>query len=483
MEETAKGIQTESVQTTGASNTEKNTMTDESPAKKASIFCFKKRRKAGEKITEKDDDCVSLSLKPANQDSNLGGIEAEVSNSLWLAFKRLVTLRRRSRSSLKKPTQPGSSVALEIQAEDSATLHCPKEHTSLKMPCLRFSRSRKKPSRLEITEELGEKTDETTSILNKKSNSESETMGLEGPLSTEQSPRRVLEERESDGEVVKNVDNVGVPARENEFAVEPRPGRDCYADSVVQSEIIHSEKALETEQEKQIFQLHQGSLYGNPEEVESEKFDFKVDLGPLLPQGLPETEQKILEEDAKDIQATEAKLEPVDGVVDLVDGRISGKSSNAVEVMMHAIPSTMEDEVSVCSDEEGRSEENRPMMMPAVGIVITITEAEEFQEEEEPAPVYEPFSFPQASKKKGKKKANKSANSGVEGSGQTWEGKTPPKVPSPLGANDQERRTSEQYEVLLIETATSLVKAAIQSSIEQVLNEVALEQNKQNSFL
>lgn len=50
-------------------------------------------------------------------------------------------------------------------------------------------------------------------------------------------------------------------------------------------------------------------------------------------------------------------------------------------------------------------------------------------------------------------------------------------------ANDSgfEGRTSEQYETLLIETASSLVKNAIQLSIEQLVNEMASDDNKQSS--
>lgn len=46
-----------------------------------------------------------------------------------------------------------------------------------------------------------------------------------------------------------------------------------------------------------------------------------------------------------------------------------------------------------------------------------------------------------------------------------------------------EGRTSEQYETLLIETASSLVKNAIQLSIEQLVNEMAADDNRINSPL
>ena len=52
-------------------------------------------------------------------------------------------------------------------------------------------------------------------------------------------------------------------------------------------------------------------------------------------------------------------------------------------------------------------------------------------------------------------------------------------------ANDSgfEGRTSEQDETLLIETASSLVKNAIQLSIEQLVNEMASDDNTINNRL
>nr|XP_048271608.1 A-kinase anchor protein 5 isoform X3 [Myodes glareolus] len=49
--------------------------------------------------------------------------------------------------------------------------------------------------------------------------------------------------------------------------------------------------------------------------------------------------------------------------------------------------------------------------------------------------------------------------------------------------SDFEGRTSEQYETLLIETASSLVKNAIQLSVEQLVNEMVSEDNKINALL
>ncbi|KAL6084651.1 hypothetical protein STEG23_026144 [Scotinomys teguina] len=48
--------------------------------------------------------------------------------------------------------------------------------------------------------------------------------------------------------------------------------------------------------------------------------------------------------------------------------------------------------------------------------------------------------------------------------------------------SDFEGRTSEQYETLLLETASSLVKNAIQLSVEQLVNEMVSEDNKINTL-
>nr|XP_008110209.1 PREDICTED: A-kinase anchor protein 5 [Anolis carolinensis] len=486
MEDTEKTVQMESPQKPEALDGPKFAITNQSPAKKASVFCFKKRKKSCEKVAEKEEDGESetLTLKPVSQDSNTGSSGAELSGSLWtsggawLAFKRLVTSRRRSKSVLKKQQQSGGSrVQLESQAEDSGVLPCPKERAGLKIPCLRFSRSRKKATNCELSEELdhGEKANEKTSILNDQSNCEEpEVLALEGPLSAQRSSSsEALEETKGDTDIVKNGGNVVNSSTDKVFAVDIGPGPDCYADDVVQSEIIHSEKVLETEEEKQIFQLHQGSLYGDPEEAE-DRFNFKVEIGPPIPEILPGAELGVF-------KTEEVKEAELGKEVDTTTNGSSAKEGNSVEVMLHCSPPAMGEEASdvpVGSDEE--TKENQPVM-PAAGIMIMITEAEEWPDEEEPNQACELFSLAQVNKQKGKKKSKKGADSG--GHDHTRDGKPSSKVWPALSGTDQEHWTSEQYEGLLIETAASLVKAAIQSSIEQLVNEMALEQNKQNSFL
>ncbi|CAI5764690.1 A-kinase anchor protein 5 [Podarcis lilfordi] len=482
MEDTTKEIQTESMQEPEASNAEKPFLSHESPAQKASAICFKRRKKSY--ATEKDEDRESVTRKATNQLSNSGQSQMEASDppwtsgGAWLSFKRLVTLRRRSKSALKKQAQSGSRVQLETNVENSGA----KERTSSnhKIPCLRFCRS-KKSCQAEITEEgdHGEKASEGASIVDNKRNSEPESVSVEGPLNADQSPGGALENKGNRG-VVNNSEEVAPARREDAFS-EMSPGPDQYTDFTAQSEIIHSETVLETEQEKQLFQLHHGSLYGEPEEGRNERFDFEGEVGSLLAQDLPESQPNVLEgEDSKNSPAKEAELEQSgEDAVPEMDG---AKEGNSVEVLLHCSLPVSEDEASQepnCPIQEAESDENK-LAMPGAGIVIMITEAEAFQEEEEEEPSYscETFSFPQASKQKAKKKTSK-----VPDSRSGREGKACPQAQPPLGANDQEHWASEQYEVLLIETAASLVKAAIQSSIEQLVNEMALEQNKQNSFL
>ncbi|XP_013927453.1 PREDICTED: A-kinase anchor protein 5 [Thamnophis sirtalis] len=485
MEHSAKGIQMDTEQRLETSNTTDPIIAPDSPATKASIFCFKKRKKSCEKGEEKDEnhESISLSLRPANQSSDMGHNEAEVSNPFWtsggawLAFKRLVTLRRRSKSSLKKQTQACSRVHLEVDRGDSGRKHA---SSSSKIPCLRLSRSKKRTSHSQIIEQPdGEKKgNDTASIVNNKSNKEPEIVAMEVPLDAKQSPSRGLQEGESDSGAMTNTENAALSNRENTF-----PDPNCYADCGVPSEIIHSETALVTEEEKQIFQLHHGTLYGNFEELENQKFSFNVEISPPIPQDLPESEQQLIGREG----TKETKSQPFGAGIDVVGKSedAAAKEGHSIEVMLHCSPSAMEDEASdipVHFDEEEKSEGNQ-FTLPGAGIVIMITEAEDDQdEEEESAPPCEMFAFPQAIKQKGKKKSSKNKTP-TAGCNHTKEDQECSQVPSSFGTNSQEHWTSEQYEMLLIETAASLVKTAIQSSVEQLVNEMALEQNQQNSVL
>ncbi|XP_077180003.1 A-kinase anchor protein 5 [Paroedura picta] len=492
MEEVVKEIQRESTQPSEDPKRAKTIPPDESPTQKASVFCFKRRKKACKEETDKDEDrgSESLNLKSTNQHSGtvLSSQTEEAkpswtSGGAWFAFKRLVTLRKRSRFAPKKEAQLGSQVQVESSAENSSSSHLPKEQDGSGFRCLRFSRSKKKPCPSERTEELdpGEKTNETTRLLDNKANNQPESLAADNLASSVRSCGRAPEETERGVEITHG--DMIISSGENTLAVEMRPGTNQYTDGHLQSEIVRSETVLETEQEKQIFQLHQGSLYGSPEEAENKKPNFDVEIGPLLSQDLPQDDSRVIE-----IQGTnhghgqEVELEAPEKNVNVGEENKEAKERQSVEVLLHYSPSMPASEalsVPNCFAEETKSEGDR---FPAgAGIVIMITEAEEDQDEEETSPACELFPFSYASKPKGNKKAGKDPKTGS--SGRKKEGKTASQVASPLGVNEPESRTTEQQELLLIETAASLVKAAIQSSIEQLVNEMALEQNKQNSFM
>ncbi|XP_060117860.1 A-kinase anchor protein 5 [Heteronotia binoei] len=496
MEETAKEIQREGMQPLEDPKRAKTIPPNESPTQKASVFCFKRRKKPCKEETDQDEDqgCDSLNLKSTNQHSStVLNSETEepkpswTSAGAWLAFKRLVTLRRRSKFAQKKEEQLGSQVQVDSSVEGSSLSHLPKETagSGLKIPCLKFSRSKKKFGRSETTEELdqGEKTNETTSLLDNKANSEPENIAVDNPVSSVQSCGIAPEETERGVEITHG--DMIISSGENTLAVEMRPGTDQYTDCLIRSEIIHSETVLETEQEKQIFQLHHGSLYGSPEEAEDKKVDFGVEIGLLVSQDPPEDESRVIEIHSTNHNHTqEAELEMSEKNVNVEEVNMEAKESHSVEVLLHSSPSTLAIEalnVPNCFAEEVKSEGNK--LPQGAGIVITITEAEEYQDEEETSPACELFPFSYPSKPKGKKKSGKSIDSKAGSSGHKREGKTTSQIPSSSEVNDQECQTPEQDEVLLIETAASLVKAAIQSSIEQLVNEMALEQNKQNSFM
>lgn len=489
MDDTAKEIQMESAQQSENSNTAKAIVSNKSLSKKTSVFCFKKRKKSSQMVMETDEMRDSDSLKDANEATNATQNEAGVLNPgwttgrAWMALKRLVTLRSRSKMALKKQAQGNSHLQLEANTDDSSQSRFPKEQTSsgIKLSCLSFSRSKKKASQAETTEELdhGEKGNETTSILNSGAKRESENVVLEDSQSSTLSSSRTAEDKGGDNGIEKSIGDKVTFYGESVFPAELRPDTDqLFADCAIQSEILRSENVLETEHEKQIFQLHHGSLYGNPDNMESKRIDIEVEIGPPCPQILPESEHDDLGVQANHIHPQEAVFKESGRSLKAVPDGDHAKEVNSIEVLLHGSPSAFEDEAlspPESSEEEVSCEANK--LTGGMGIIITITEAEECLDEEEPSYISDHFPFAHTTKPKGNKQSQ------TRGSDRKRDSKTCAQVPLAFGGNDQEQPISEQYEGLLIETAASLVKAAIQSSIEQVVNEMALEQNKQNSFL
>ncbi|XP_064516136.1 A-kinase anchor protein 5 [Pseudopipra pipra] len=262
-------------------------------------------------------------------------------------------------------------------------------------------------------------------------------------------------------------------AKESENSVEksapltePTPDTEECTECTIQLETTDSETVHEIAQDK----LQEGSLPQTTDDVESREAP-KAPVSKDQPNSAPET----------------TELQEIPNIcTELPEGDESEKSINlpkeckAEETVSEFSESASRDNrasVQECSSHQVTSEANIGTGI-GVGIVITITEAED-SDNTDSDQAYEPSPVLHQNKQKGNKKSNRNADVGKKegpeaGGGPQAEDK---------GLGDQGHRTGEQYELLLIETASSLVKAAIQSSIEQLVNEMALEQNKHNSFL
>uniref|UniRef100_A0A663F7Z5 A-kinase anchoring protein 5 n=1 Tax=Aquila chrysaetos chrysaetos TaxID=223781 RepID=A0A663F7Z5_AQUCH len=404
----------------------------EEQAEKPSMLCFKKRKKSCNKgLTEKDvcegaseekSQCIS-----ADQGEVKVSTQSRSSKGAWAAIRNLARPRRRQKSSRKK-VPSDSQVQLEMDAEDGCAQGFPKKRASsgVKMPCVRFSRGKKKPSPSEAVEESEDsvQANEVMGILNK-AIEEPEDLA---PMDKSESFSPVSAEEDQDT-AKESASSVG----KSEPLTEPTPDAEEHTEHTAQSEITDSETVNETAQEK----LQEGSLPQTTVHVEGGEVAPEAPVSKDQPDSSPETTE--LQEIPNTCQ-------------ELPEGDESEKSINlpeelkAEETVMDFSQSAFKgDAASVqgCSSHQVTLEAHTGA---GVGIVITVTEAEDSDNTD---------------------------------SDQAYE-------PSPAeekGPGDQGHRTGEQYELLLIETASSLVKAAIQSSIEQLVNEMALEQNKHNSFL
>ncbi|XP_017937648.2 A-kinase anchor protein 5 [Manacus vitellinus] len=264
-----------------------------------------------------------------------------------------------------------------------------------------------------------------------------------------------------DQDTAKESDN---SVEKSEPLTEPTPDTEERTESTVQLEITDSGTVNEIAQDK----LQEGSLPQTTDDVESREAP-KAPVSKDQPNSAPET----------------TGLQEIPNIcTELPEGDESEKSINlpkeckAEETVSEFSESASRDNgasVQECSSHQVTSEAN---IGTGIGIVITITEAED-SDNTDSDQAYEPSPVLHQNKQKGNKKSNRNADVGKKegpeaGGGPQAEDK---------GLGDQGHRTGEQYELLLIETASSLVKAAIQSSIEQLVNEMALEQNKHNSFL
>ncbi|XP_019471482.1 A-kinase anchor protein 5 isoform X2 [Meleagris gallopavo] len=256
----------------------------------------------------------------------------------------------------------------------------------------------------------------------------------------------------------------GADAKErSEPSGEGRPEVDEHTECIAQSEITSLEPVNEPVQEK----LPEGSQ--STAQVEEREVTPEAPVSTDQPNGTPEiTEVQEIATICKELPERDESERNTD----------LPKEGKSEETTMDFSPSVSKDDAMSVQSSSSHQEKPEVNMGTGVGIVITITEAVD-SDDTDSDQTYEPSPVLHHKKQKGNKKSSGSFDFGQkEGPGAGSDAMVEEK-----GLGEQGHRTSDQYELLLIETASSLVKAAIQSSIEQLVNEMALEQNKHNSFL
>ncbi|NWU39733.1 AKAP5 protein, partial [Hylia prasina] len=469
MVKAAKEIQMESPREAETPSTGATCSPPEEQANKPSMLCFKKRKKSCKKGLTVEDACEGASEEKsqcvsADQEEAKASNPSRSSKGTWAAIKNLARPRRRQKSSSRKKVPSDSQVQLEVDAEESCAQDLPKKRASsgVKIPCVRFSRGKKKPSPSEAVEESegSAQANEVMGVVNKASD-EPEDLA---PADKSESfiPVSAQEEQDSDYDTAKESDtSVG----KSESLTEPSRDAEEHSECTVQLEITDSETVDETAQDK----LLEGSLPQTSNDAEGREAAPEAPVSKDQPAGAPEiTEWQEIPNTCKKVPERDELEKSIN----------PPKECKAEEIVTDFSALTSGGDAASVQDAASVKDAVKANAGPGVSIVITITEAED-SDNTDSDQAYEPSPVLHQKRQKGNKKSNRNADVGQK---ETPEADGSPQAEK-KGLADQGHRTGEQYELLLIETASSLVKAAIQSSIEQLVNEMALEQNKHNSFL
>ncbi|NXR66546.1 AKAP5 protein, partial [Rhadina sibilatrix] len=493
MVKAAKEIQMENPREAEAPSTGATSSPPEEEAKKPSMLCFKKRKKSCKKGLTVKDACEGASEEKSqcvssDQEEAKASNPSQSSKGTWAAIKNLARPRRRQKSSSRKKVPSDSQVQLEVDAEESCAQDLPKKRASsgVKIPCVRFSRGRKKPSPSEAVEESegSVQANEVVGVVNKaseepedlaptdKSESFSPVSAQEEQDTVKQEQHRMKEDQDivkEDRDTVKEDHDI---AKENDTSVgksepltEPTHDAEEHSECTVQLEITDSETADETAQDK----LQEGSLPQATNDAEGREVGPQAPVSKDQPDNAPEiTEWQEIPNICKDMPERDELEKSIN----------PPKEGKAEEIVTDFSELASGGDAASVQEAASVQDAVKANAGPGVSIVITITEAED-SDNTDSDQAYEPSPVLHQKKQKGNKKSNRNADVGQKEGPEAGDG---PQAEE-KGLADQGHRTGEQYELLLIETASSLVKAAIQSSIEQLVNEMALEQNKHNSFL
>ncbi|NXM85857.1 AKAP5 protein, partial [Oenanthe oenanthe] len=500
MVKAAKEIQMENPREAESPSTGATCSPPEEQAKKPSMLCFKKRKKSCKKELTVKDACEGASEEKsqcvsADQEEAKASNPSQSSKGTWAAIKNLARPRKRQKSCSRKKAPSDSQVQLEVDAEQSCAQELPKKRASsgVKMPCVRFSRGKKKPSPSEAVEESegSVQANEVVGAVNKASEEPEDLAPTDksesfSPVSAQEEQDTVKQEQhgmKEDQDTKKEDQDKGKEdqdtvkedhdtAKESDTSIgkskpltEPSRDADEHSECTVQLEITDSETGDETAQDK----LQEGSLSQATDDMEGREVAPEAPVSKDQPDNAPEiTEWQEIPNICKEMPERDEVKKSINVPKEC---KAEDTVTDFSELASGGGAASVQDAVSV-------QDAIKASAGAGVSIVITITEAED-SDNTDSDQAYEPSPVLHQKKQKGNKKSNRSADVGQKDGSEAGGG--PQAEEKALG--DQGHRTGEQYELLLVETASSLVKAAIQSSIEQLVNEMALEQNKHNSFL
>ncbi|XP_005399185.1 PREDICTED: A-kinase anchor protein 5 [Chinchilla lanigera] len=404
---------------------------DEGQKERTSVLCFKRRKKAAKVLKPKTGAEAAAAARKAPLEAGASD-QPQRPGGAWASIKGLVTRRKRSDpSKQQKPSE--AQVQREIKAED-ADLSKKKAKSRLKIPCINFSRGARKSHRSKTIEDpgcsvKGQGQAEALAVHTQTQSNDQATK----PKST-QGPSEGVSQKDGDEFCESNVSN-SVVAGENVVSVELEIDN---GHSAIQTGTLTLEKETEVMEETRSVQSQRAGPLESSEAVSQQPVASDATPSPATPAqqtvGKPSDSSLEGEADQKDLESGETAAEEENKPRDTELGEESDLKENEINA------------------EKPKSEESR--RMEPIAIIITDTEVSEFDAKK--------------SKNVPKHFLISTENEQVG-----------------FFANDRdfEGRTSEQYETLLIETASSLVKNAIQLSIEQLVNEMASEDNKINTLL
>ncbi|XP_066128954.1 A-kinase anchor protein 5 [Saccopteryx bilineata] len=421
METTVSEIQVESTHEKRSEVSCQNERQEE----KASMLCFKRRKKSAKAMLPgAGPDAADVARKCHSAAS--ASDQPQPPGGAWASIKRLVTRRKRSDSSKQqKPFE--AEVQPEINAED-ADLSKKKAKSRLKLPCIKFSKGEKRSNHSKIIE------DADCSITVQ---GEAERLDKITPTQLNDQVTETILTHDVSGDVSqKGGDEVGESNVSNsrtsgEKVISVEVGLD-KGHSDIQTGTLILERDIEITEEKQSIQPQQTSPF------ETSETEYQLPVVSDAPPSPAIPDQQFVEE------ARNSMLESGPNWKDYESGEI------VAEVIKPEDTESDFKEIEISPEKPQPEEITR---MEPIAIIITDTEISEFD----------------VKKAKNVPKQFLLASENEE-----------------IGVFAEcafEGRTSEQYETLLIETASSLVKNAIQLSIEQLVNEMASDDNKINNLL